>query len=69
MENRCRFTPYRPARRDACLGLFDANCPAFFAPNEREVYAAFLDDGEGAYTVCLEGETVVAAFGVLAGQD
>jgi GNAT superfamily N-acetyltransferase len=69
VEDRYRFVPYAPARRDACLGLFDANCPSFFAPNERDDYAAFLDGVGSAYTLCLEGDHVVAAFGVLEGQE
>ena len=46
-----QFRAYQPADREACLALFDENCPAFFAPNEREDYEAFLRDlelGQGA---------------------
>ena len=40
------FRPYSSADREACLANFDANCPAFFAPDERaEAYEGivFLD--------------------------
>ena len=56
------FRPYQAADRDACLALFDANCPAFFAPNERGDYAAFLADG-GDYHVALSGGRIVGAEG------
>jgi GNAT superfamily N-acetyltransferase len=49
-----------------CLRLFDANCPAYFAPNERADYAAFVTNADGEYQVCLLGGQVVGAYGVLA---
>ncbi|MDX1499446.1 MAG: GNAT family N-acetyltransferase [Woeseiaceae bacterium] len=59
------FRPYSPADRDACLALFDANCPAFFAPNERADYAAFLDGAPDGYEVCEQAGRVVGAFGLV----
>ena len=58
------FVPYTALRREACLALFDANCPSFFAHNERDDYAAFLDRVGSKYVVRLEGKQVVAAFGL-----
>jgi GNAT superfamily N-acetyltransferase len=63
-----RFRPYSPADRGACLGLFDDNCPAFFAPNERDDYVKFLATEAGRYEVCLLGHQVVGAYG-LGSQD
>jgi N-acetylglutamate synthase-like GNAT family acetyltransferase len=68
------FRDYTPADRDACLALFDDNCPAFFAPNERADYDAFLagveaslgaatHDGEG-YVIVEQDGRVVGAHGV-----
>lgn len=57
--------PYQSGDHDACLALFDANCPAFFAPNERADYLRFLDGKTAHYRVCLIGDRVVGAFGVL----
>lgn len=51
--------------RDACLALFDANCPEFFAPNERADYATFLDSEPAGYEVCRVGGVVAGAFGVM----
>jgi GNAT superfamily N-acetyltransferase len=58
------FVPYEPAHRAACLDLFDQNCPDYFAPNEREPYAAFLDAGPADYCVAVHDGVVRAAFGV-----
>ncbi|MBQ1500741.1 MAG: GNAT family N-acetyltransferase [Sphingomonas sp.] len=48
----------------ACLALFDANCPRFFAPNERAEFVAYLRAHAGAYRLYERGGRVIAAFGV-----
>lgn len=64
------FRPYRKADRQACTGIFDANCPAFFAPNERLEYEEFLDSASGDYEVCEVDGKVLGAFGLsVAGED
>ena len=68
------FRAYGAQDRDALLGIFDANCPAFFAANEREDFDAFLraiepdasaafDDGYG-YVVVEDDGVIVGAHGV-----
>lgn len=59
------FRPYRPADRDACLALFDANCPEWFAPDERAGYETFLAAVPGGYEVVECDGAIAAAFGVL----
>ena len=59
------LSTYSSEHYDACLALFDANCPEFFAPNERSEYAEFLRRVNGEYLVCLNGANVLAAFGVV----
>jgi RimJ/RimL family protein N-acetyltransferase len=59
-----RFRPYEDTDRSACLALFDANCPEYFAPNERSDYAQFLEARRGNYDVCLLGDSVVGAYGL-----
>jgi GNAT superfamily N-acetyltransferase len=60
------FRAYTPEDAEACLALFDANCPRFFAPEERPDYAAYLARATG-YRVC-EGERVIrGAFGIAPG--
>lgn len=59
------FRRFTAGDRPACLHLFDANCPRFFAPNERSDYETFLDEKGGGYEVCLLEGRVVGGFGVL----
>ena len=60
------FRRFASADRGACLHLFDANCPQFFAPNERADYELFMTDASGDYQVCLLDGRIVGAYGVLA---
>lgn len=59
------FRPFQTGDTSACLALFDANCPEFFAPNERADYADFLASEPAGYEVALDSDRIVAAFGVL----
>src|SRR5262245_66156789 len=69
MNTKIIFTPYRPSSLADCLALFDANCPEFFAANERDDYAAFLAKDPAGYELILLNEHVVGAFGFsLAGR-
>lgn len=65
MSQPLTIRPYQPADREACLALFDENCPAYFAPNERADYVRFLAEKTAHYRVGLLGDRVVGAFGVL----
>ncbi len=58
------FRPYQPADRPACLALFDENCPEYFALNERDDYAAFLDHRAENYLVCVLADRLVGAYGL-----
>ena len=49
------------------MALFDANSPEFFAPNERADYGEYLDSAELGYEVCLVGNVIIGAFGVVQG--
>ena len=50
---------------ESCLAIFDANCPTYFAPNERTDYEDFLATSPPEYEVCEFSERVVAAFGLI----
>ena len=63
------FRPCSRADAAACLAIFDANCPEYFAPNERADYARFLEDLPEGYEVCEVSGSVAAAFGLLAAED
>jgi GNAT superfamily N-acetyltransferase/protein-L-isoaspartate O-methyltransferase len=57
--------PYAASDRAACVALFDANCPEYFAANERADYTAFLDACPAGYLVCLAGGDVTGAYGLI----
>jgi len=59
------FRAFRQSDEGHCLRLFDANCPEYFAPGERDEYAAFLSAASPSYRVCVEGAQVIGAFGLL----
>jgi predicted N-acetyltransferase YhbS len=56
--------PYQAPDLEACLALFDANCPAYFSPNEREEYLQFLKQEPAFYRVCLLNGQIIGAFGL-----
>lgn len=58
------FRPYCSTDNEACSSIFDANCPGFFAPNERREYEEFLERVPDAYEVCEVNGTVLGAFGL-----
>jgi GNAT superfamily N-acetyltransferase len=59
-----QFRPFQKNDRQACLEMFDLNCPTFFAPNERTDYERFLDDACDRYELCLVDGRVVGGYGV-----
>jgi GNAT superfamily N-acetyltransferase len=59
------FRPYSSQDRKACLALFDANCPAYFASNERADYEEFLATVPKSYELCLIDDEVAGAFGLI----
>ena len=63
------FRAYAPADRTDCLALFDANCPVYFAANERSDYQRFLAGNPDGYTVCVAVGQVVGAFGLFNHQS
>lgn len=63
------FRPYEKSDCEACLTIFDANCPEFFGPNEREDYEQFLDELSDGYEVCEVEGKVSGAFGLLGDKE
>ena len=63
------FRPYRAADRQACINIFDANCPKFFAPDERQEYEKFLERAPVDYEVCEVDGKVLGAFGLFANGE
>ncbi len=58
------FRPYCSVDNQACTAIFDANCPEFFALNEREEYQDFLECASEGYEVCEVDGRVLGAFGL-----
>ena len=58
------FRAYEASDLSICLNLFDANTPAFFAPNERTDYHNFLAENPKHYWLCQEAGAVVGAYGL-----
>jgi GNAT superfamily N-acetyltransferase len=65
MKAAITFRSYSSDDKASCLDLFDANCPEFFAPNERADYASFLEQCPGGYELCLVDDTIAGAFGLI----
>lgn len=58
-----RVRDYTAADRSACLAVFDSNVPAFFVPDEREQFSAFLDALPGPYLVVEDEDGAVLGCG------
>lgn len=66
---RLRFESYDVANRAECLQIFDANCPEFFAANEREDYLQFLSSAPTGYEICWLQGRCAGAFGLSTSGD
>jgi GNAT superfamily N-acetyltransferase len=64
MTSKVTFRPYRVSDLQTCLDIFDANCPEYFAPNERADYEEFLSACPEGYELCEESGIVMGAFGI-----
>ena len=64
MSPQVSFCPYQAGDQPACLALFDANCPAYFDPDERAGYVRFLESSPDGYEICLDGTRMVGAYGL-----
>lgn len=65
-----RLRPFKNQDHEACLAVFDSNVPKYFAAEERQDYALFLEKLPGPYFV-LENErgSVIACGGYATGRD
>ena len=61
--------PFRPDDADACLTLFDANCPACFAANERVDFQKFLEHDPQGFLVVEFGAAIAGCFGITTSAD
>jgi len=58
------FRPYRNDDFEACMRIFDENCPEYLAPIERQDYEEFLKASPENYEVCEFSGQVIGAFGL-----
>lgn len=58
------FRPYNKSDKQACIDIFDANCPEYFAPDERQDYDEFLESAPQGYEICEGDGRVMGAFGL-----
>ena len=63
------FRPYHRGDYDACMHIFDTNCPLYLAPGERQDYESFLDSSPAGYEVCEVDGRISGVFGLLANDD
>jgi ribosomal protein S18 acetylase RimI-like enzyme len=63
------FRAYSAKDHDACLAVFDANCPEYFAPNEREDYVQFLTTNPAGYVVCVLESMIIGSYGTWVEAD
>lgn len=62
--------PYTSADRESCLAVFDSNVPRFFASDERELFATFLDRFKVTYLVlCNTAGAVIGCGGMAVRPD
>ena len=59
------FRDYLPGDLARALEIFEANCPEFFAPDERAEYLEFLTTRPAGYQVATVAGRVVGAFGLI----
>jgi len=58
------FRGLEPGDLEACLRLFDGNCPEYFHPGERAGYVDYLRRPTGPYAVGLLHDRLVAGYGL-----
>lgn len=64
MTQNITFKPFSQQYLQACMTIFEQNCPDYFAPNERQDYQKFLSDCPDGYDICLIDDNVVGAYGL-----
>ena len=67
--NELIFSDYHPSDRPTCSALFERNCPAYFAIEERSAYQAFLEAQPKPYWIAWTDNVAVACYGVTIEHD
>ena len=67
--NELTFSDYDPSDQPTCSALFERNCPAYFAIEERSAYQAFLEAEPKPYWIAWTDNVAVACYGVTIERD
>ena len=59
-----KLQEYKQTDFDACMDLFDSNCPAYFAIEERIDYQNYLKFNEDKYLLGYIDESLIGCFGI-----
>lgn len=59
-----KFQNYTPSKFEECLELFELNCPAYFAEEERKDFRKFLEYERDIYLLGYENDSLVCCFGM-----
>ena len=58
------FQKYIASKYEECLELFELNCPAYFAEEERKGYRKFLEHNNDLYLLGYENGSLICCFGI-----
>ena len=58
------FKAYSKENYEQCLGLFDLNCPKYFASIEKNDYIEFLNQTKEGYVTIHHDSILIGAYGV-----
>ena len=59
-----KFQKYIASKFEECLELFELNCPAYFAEEERKGYRKYLDYNKDIYLLGYENDSLACCFGI-----
>lgn len=60
---------YTPAFREQCIAIFESNLPKYFAPEEKQLFIDWLDNGTAVgYYVVEINEQIIACGGIYLDQ-
>ena len=63
-KTKLEFRNYKVSNYEECLELFEANCPAYFAVEEREDYREFLKSINDQYFLGYVNGSLICCFGI-----
>jgi len=64
-----RYQDYHSVDYDACIAIFDSNCPKYFSAAEKQGFAEFLLDLPGPYLLLYHKDTLVGCGGYAFNPD